>query len=404
VSSVLLLVLLVQGVGATLVLAAEGSGSLDPLGGALDHFYNLEYDAAQQELEAWLSQHPDDLRGLNYLASALLQGEMFRRELLESQAYTDKGEALRPGKASIPPSLQSRLFAVLEKVEQLADSRLKHNRKDEEALYWAGVSHVTRALFQLTLAKAHMAALSEAKQARKLHVQLLQLNPNFVDAYLVTGMYDYVVGSLPWYMKVLASLIGHRGDRLRGLASVKRVAEEGRWAREDAKSYLAVLYFRERRYDEALDLLRGLEASYPRNFLLPQQIARIHKAKGDWKAAAEVYDSILARYKAGAPGYEALPFAKVLFQAGDVQARLGERERALKYFEEAAGVSQNDIYAYRAELSAAALCAEMNRRAEAVRRYQRVANEVPATNEGKAAREALKRLQQRSPLEPQPGS
>jgi tetratricopeptide (TPR) repeat protein len=365
----------------------------EPLEVALDHFRNLEYDAARKELEAWLGQHPTDLRALNYLATVVLQQEMFRRELLESQVYGPRGEAFRSAKVPLPAGFQQELFGILGKTETLADSRLKQNPRDEEALYWGGVVHVTRALFHLTLSKERLAALGEAKAARKLHAQLLSLNPNYVDALLVLGTYDYVVGSLPWYLKVLASLVGHRGDRVRGLAEIKRVTEEGHWAREDAKSFLVVIYFREKSYPEALAILEDLARSYPRNFLIPQEMARAYKAQGNWRAAAEAYDAILAKYAARAAGYSEIPRAKILYLCGQAHAQLGESAEALRRYEEAGKFQENDIYVFRAELAAAGLCLQRDRRADALRKYERVARGVPNTDEGKAAHQILKQLQ-----------
>ena len=364
-----------------------------PLEVALDHFRNLEYDAARKELEAWLGQHPTDLRALNYLATVVLQQEMFRRELLESQVYGPRGEAFGSAKVPLPAGLQQELFGILGKTETLADLRLKQNPRDEEALYWGGVVHVTRALFHLTLSKERLAALGEAKAARKLHAQLLSLNPNYVDALLVLGTYDYVVGSLPWYLKVLASLVGHRGDRVRGLAEIKRVTEEGHWAREDAKSFLVVIYFREKSYPEALAILEDLARSYPRNFLIPQEMARAYKAQGNWRAAAEAYDAILAKYAARAAGYSEIPRAKILYLCGQAHAQLGESAEALRRYEEAGKFQENDIYVFRAELAAAGLCLQRDRRADALRKYERVARGVPNTDEGKAARQMLRQLQ-----------
>jgi len=385
---------LLAGVRIAAQTSALHMSASDPLDTALDRLRNLEHDAARQEIETWLSQHPDDLRGLNYLGNVMLQREMFRRELLESQVYGPGGAAFRGEKVPLPSGFQQELLATLEKAETLAENRLKQNPRDEEALYWGGVAHVTRAIFRLTLAKEHLAALGEAKEARRLHAQLLTLNPDCVDALLVVGTYDYVVGSLPWYMKVLASLAGHRGDRVRGLAEIKRVTKQGHWAREDAKSFLVVLYFREQRYAEALPLLQELGQSYPRNSVLPQEMARVYKAQGDWRAAAAVYDAILAKHEAHAPGYSGIPLAKILYQAAQAHAQLGQTEEALRRYDMAARLQENNMYVYRAELAAAGLCLQLNRRSDAARRYERVANAIPNTDEGRAARRSLRQLQE----------
>lgn len=372
---------------------AGANAASSPVDVALGHYRNLEHDLAEKQLQAWLAEHPDDLRALNYLASVILQREMLRRELLESQVYGPKGEAYQRGKVALPAGFQQELFGILSRAEGLAENRLKRNSRDEEALYWAGVAHVTRAIFHLALARANLTALGEAKEARKFHAQLLAVNPNSIDAFLVIGVYDYVVGKLPWYMKVLASIAGHRGDKVRGLEGIKRVTEQGHWAREDAKWFLAILYFGEKRYPEALVLLRELSESYPRNYLLPQEIARAHKSQGDLRAAAQIYDSMLAKYDTHAPGYGAIPIAKILYQAGQVHAQLGELEEALRRFERAAKLGENNVFVYRAEFEAAGLCLRLNRRDEARQKYERVVQAIPASDEGKSARQTLKKLQ-----------
>ena len=40
--------------------------------------------------------------------------------------------------------------------------------------------------------------------ARKLHNRISALEPNNVDARLVQGLHDYIVGSLPWHWRARA--------------------------------------------------------------------------------------------------------------------------------------------------------------------------------------------------------
>ena len=377
--------------------AAAAHSASSPVDVALDHFRNLEHDLAQKQLQAWVAEHPNDLRALNYLAIVILQREMVRRGLLQAQVYGPQGEAFKPDRAPLTPGVEKEFFSVLGKAETLAETRVKQNQWDQEALYWAGVTHLTKALFHLTLAKAYLTALGDAKEARSYHTRLLALNPSFVDALLVVGIYDYAVGGLPWYAKVVASLVGPRGDKARGLAEMKRVTQEGQWAREDAKPFLAILYFREKMYPEALALLQGLTQSYPRNYLLEQEIARVYKAMGNIATAAKAYDDMLAKRAAGEPGFSAMPFAQILYQAGEVRAQLGQLDEALRRYEQAAKLDENNLYVYRAEFEAAGLCWRLNRREDARRKYERVVRAIPETAEGRSARQTLKRLQETRP-------
>jgi tetratricopeptide (TPR) repeat protein len=378
--------------GAARSPSQAGQPSSDPVATAVDDFYNLQFDAAQKGLDAWLEAHPNDLRALSYQARVSLQREMLRRELLEAQAYGRGGEAFRPANSPANAQLRQKIFAFLDRLDTAAQTRLKRNPGDEDALYWIGASHVTRAIYFLTLEKSSLQALGEAKEAQKYNTRLLRLDPDCTDAYLVIGTYDYVVGSLPWYTKVLAALIGYRGDRARGLEELKRAADHGHWARTDAQTLLSILDFREKRYADAIGILENLKQAYPRNFVVPQEIARARKAQGDWRFAAQEYDDLIQKYESGAPGFTQIPAAKIYYQAGQVYAHLGETEDALHHFLKAAALPDGDLFVYRAELAAAAIEMKQNYSAEARSRYERVARAVPNTGEGRAAAQALKSL------------
>jgi hypothetical protein len=240
-----------------------------------------------------------------------------------------------------------------------------------------------------------MPALHEATDALKLHRHLLELDPNYVDAYLIVGMNNYIVGSLPWYIKALAALTGRHGDRAEGLRQVERVTKEGHNAREDAKLMLAVLYQREKMYTQALRLYEEMAHSYPRNYLLEQEVAAVLGLNDDWRGAAEAYDFMLAKYRRHEAGYEKIPLAKILYLSGQSHERAQNQEQALARYGEAALLNDADRYVYRSELAAADLELRLQRNAEARRRYQHLAHSVPSSEEGKLAARALKKLRPR---------
>ena len=112
-----------------------------------------------------------------------------------------------------------------------------------------------------------MAALKDGSDAVDRHREVIKLDPDYHDAEITIGLYDYTVGSLPLAYKILAGVAGFHGSKKRGLATIERVSQEGRWARDDAKTLLIVLYTREKRFAESAALARELGARYPRNYL-----------------------------------------------------------------------------------------------------------------------------------------
>ena len=371
-------------------VGAPASGCPDRVEEALADLYNLQFLPARQALEAWLREHPEDLRALNYLSNAILDQELLKEGLFASEAYTNKGDVFRKGKTALTPGFEKEFLASLEKAQKAAGDRLQKNPEDQDALYWAGMAHAARSEFHFILERSYLAALREGSEARKYHLKLCKLNPSYVDALLVIGLGDYVAGSLPWYVKVLASLAGFRGSRPRGLAELKRVSEEGHWARVDAKIILVTLYRRDKMYPEALALLDELVRSYPGNFLGPMEMAAVYEDQNNWPAAAKVYGGLVRKLHEHARGYELMPAAKILYRAGRVYERLGEPEEALQLYDAASGqLPGANLDAYRANLAAAELDRRLNRPAEALRNYRRVAGAVPNTEEGKAALRAL---------------
>ncbi len=364
----------------------------EPVRVAIDHLRNLEYEPAKQGMESWLKEHPEDLYAWNYLATTTLYQEMFRQGVLESKVYGEGGEVFKPSKVPVTPEFQKEFFAVLDKAQTLADERLKKDPKDEEAMYWAGVTHGTRATYHFTLRKEYTPALREATAAYKQHEQLLKLDPGYIDAYLIVGVNNYVVGSLPWYLKMMASLTGRHGDRAEGLRQIERVTREGHYGCADAQLVLAVLYQREKMFAQALPLYQHMAAAYPRNYLLTQEVGTLYGLVGDWTNAAREFDTILAKHQAGQPNFDKMPAARLLFLAAQAHDRQGDSERALLLYSEAAQAQGNEKYRLKADLAAADLEARMNRTADARERYQRIAQAAPDTDEGKLAKKALKRL------------
>ena len=377
-------------------VASQGSENAasepEPVRIAINHLRNLEYDQAKQGLEQWVKERPDDLYAWNYLATTTLYQEMFRQGVLESKVYGEGGEVFKPSKVPVTPEFQTELFSVLERAQSLADQRLKQDPHDKNAMYWAGVAHGTRATYHFTLRKEYMPALREATAAYKLHEQLWKLDPGYADALLVVGVNNYVVGSLPWYLKVMASLTGRHGNKAEGLRQIQRAMEKGHYAREDARLILAVLYQREKMFREALSVYQQMAADYPRNYLLTQEVAALYGLLGDRASAAKEYDSMVARYRAGEPNFDRMPVARILHLTGQAHERLGEDEQALVLYGEAAQAKGNDKERHKADLAAADIEARMERRAEARERYERVAHAAPESEEGKLAKKALRKL------------
>ena len=105
--------------------------------------------------------------------------------------------------------------------------------------------------------KAWLSGLRAAIAARRDHERVLELDPDYVDAKLVVGIHNYMIGSLTWPVRVSASIVGIGGNKKKGLNMLRQLANAGSLASPDARIALALFLRREQAYDEALRLVQG---------------------------------------------------------------------------------------------------------------------------------------------------
>ncbi len=201
-----------------------------------------------------------------------------------------------------------------------------------------------KASFAEAVERRHFAALRAGNSAVDHHRDILTLDPKYVDAQLTIGLYEYVVGSLPLPVKLIAGVSGYRGSKRKGLAMLEHVAKEGHWAQDDAKTVLVLLYTREKRFADVLVLTRELSAKYPRNYLFRLEtadalvaIATEKRKANDLAAAAQAekeafatFDELLRDKNMREVAVRALDL--IHFKYGEVLFTAGQNERAAKEF------------------------------------------------------------------------
>jgi tetratricopeptide (TPR) repeat protein len=219
----------------------------------------------------------------------------------------------------------------------------------------------------------------------ELHRAALKLDPNFHDAEVTIGLYDYVVGALPFPVKLLAGIMGAHGSKKRGLATIERVAAQGKNAVDQAKTLLIVLYNREQRYAEAAALAQEFAAKYPRNYLyrleaadaLVSQSALEHKT-GHPGPTARSLEQALALFETllhdkTVADTAARSFDLIHFKYGEALLKAGRADQAAQEFLAAAKVEGAEPgLATMAHLCAAQALDAGRKRNEALAQYQTV--------------------------------
>jgi tetratricopeptide (TPR) repeat protein len=311
-----------------LLLAVPALAASARLSVGLEHFYNLEYDEAAAEFRKEAAAKPDDAGAWNHIAMSILYREMLRFGALESELVSGTNPFLRRAKMNPSPADQREFAAALQKSMAISQARLDKNSKDAQALYNLGVAHGLRANYNFLVRKAYMDSLRDATAARQLHNKITELEPANVDARLVQGLYDYVVGSLAWHIRMVGFLAGFSGDKERGIRTLEDVARRGKLNDVDAEVLLCAIYRRERSLKKAVPLLQNLILRFPRNFLFRFELSQMYADLGDSASALRVLQEIERLKVSGSAGYSRLPIEKIEFARGVVQFWYNDLDQA----------------------------------------------------------------------------
>jgi tetratricopeptide (TPR) repeat protein len=238
----------------------------------VEALYNLDYEKARKDFQEIVRLFPNHPGGPQLLAARVWAKTLYESRRLQSALY-NKESFYASGDDKVDPKVVEEFRSLTRQAKRLCDVRLKQNPKDIEALNFSAATSGLKASFEEAVERRHFAALRDGSDAVDRHREVLKLDPTYVDAKITIGLYEYVVGSLPLPIKLIAGITGFRGSKKRGLAMLEEVAKNGQWSQDDAKSLLILLYTREERFADALALARELSSKYPRNYLLRLEIA-----------------------------------------------------------------------------------------------------------------------------------
>src|SRR6195256_4132660 len=229
--------------------------------------FNLDYETARKSFKEMAVAFPNYPAGPQFLADSLWIETLYQTRRLQSSLYGGDDTFYSTSDDKVDPAIVHQFRNLTRQARQLAEARLKQSPRDVEALYFLGAIEGLKASFEEAVERRHFAALKDGSDAVDRHREVIKLDPTYHDAEITIGLYDFTVGSLPLPIKLIAGVAGFRGSKKRGLATLERVAKEGRWVHDEAKTLLIVLYTREKRYAEAAAIARELAAKYPPNYL-----------------------------------------------------------------------------------------------------------------------------------------
>lgn len=356
---------------------AEASSQLDTLRAAgYEALYNLDYDGARRRFTELARLFPDHPAGPQCIAATVWLQQLNQSWRLQASLYNN--EAYSGNKEKIDRKLLEEFRDAIRRAKTLAETRLRKDPSDVEALYFLGAAEGLESAFAAGVERRFMAALRSGSRAVDRHREVLKRDPEYHDAELTIGLYNYVVGSLPMPVKIVAGTMGYKGSKKRGLETLERVAKEGKWAKDVARVLLVDLYKREKRWSDAATVATDLSGRYPQNYLFKLQIADAlseqiahagQKSVTEQQRVFDIYEDLL-RDRAVSSAAAASDI--IHYRYGEALLSAGQNDRALKEFLVVVRRSSEVGLASMARLRAAHTLDLAGRRREALDEYRAV--------------------------------
>lgn len=358
---------------------------------AFQYFYDLDYPNAVERFERFHEQHPGDPQATALLLDATLFQELYRLDLLDTTFYANDGFLTGKHAVQEDPQKRDKILALADEAIHEADWRISRNSHDVDALYARGWARSLKCAYLAMVERGFGGGFRLAMKARDDEQKVLDLDPDYVDAKLVVGVYEYVVGALPLPFKFLIGFAGITGSKSKGMALLDDAAKNGVTASVEARTVKALFLRREAKYKQAIQVVRSLKQQYPRNYLFWLEEANLRKDDGEGMAAVEAYREILAN--AAKTGY----FASVRLEL--TYFGLGDALRGQRHFQEAAQAYEQAAYSTgvspelktRSMLSAGQCHDLVGERQLARSDYQMAIDAGPNTSRADTARKYLKR-------------
>ncbi|MGH9935419.1 MAG: tetratricopeptide repeat protein, partial [Blastocatellia bacterium] len=299
--------------------------------------YNMDYATARAKFEEIRKQVPQHPAGDIYVATVIWIEHLNKSRRLQTSLYqsesnfyagADKAKEDNEGDA-VDPGLDRAFRDRMAQAKTKALSLVARNRNDADAQYFLGAYYGVMAGYEASTARKFYSAMRNGSRSVDAHEKTLKLNPNYYDAYLSVGMYDYIAGSLPFMYKALAAIVGVRGNKQRGITRLKGIVEKETATADDARVMLLAIYQNEKRYEDALALLDQLSAKYPRSYLIKLEKAYTLVALKRANDAYAAFEDLLKDPAAAA----AVDLAH--YQYAEALALNKEYKRAAEHFLEA---------------------------------------------------------------------
>lgn len=239
---------------------------------ALNRMYNFDFPSADREMDAYIAAHPEDPLGYGFRAASYLFRELDRLKILEAEFFASNKRIMEKRELRPDAALKQRFLSALDVSKAKAQAALDKDANDKNAIFAMSLAAGLTGDYVALVEKRQLGSLSYGKEAQSWAVRLLKIDPNFADAYLTTGLTEYLLGSVPFFVKWFVRFEEAEGDKKLAVERLSQTVRKGKYLGPFAKIMLAIIDVREKRPQSAEMRLVELCRDFPENPLFPKEL------------------------------------------------------------------------------------------------------------------------------------
>ena len=250
----------------------------------INQIYNIEFEAAEKTFRSLIADYPKHPAGRFFLA--MIDWWKIRLNTGNEQ-YDDI------------------FYRKLEDVINFCEEILDDDPENVDALFFLGGSIGFRGRLRI-LRESWLKGADDGREALPIVEEAAHLDPDNFDVQLGFGIYNYYAEVIPDKYPLVKPLMLFfpSGDKKLGIKQLKKTAENGLYAKHEARYFLMSLYYNfEKDWQSAEHYSEMLASSFPNNPVFERWRGRIAVKRGDWITADSIFKNVLVKAKKNLTGY-----------------------------------------------------------------------------------------------------
>jgi tetratricopeptide (TPR) repeat protein len=218
--------------------------------------FNSQFDEAFKIADEHLSKEPQALTWKYFHAMILFRQAQYQIYLAGTYGREEYKTQAK--------ELFDKSNAELMESARIGEKLIEKDPRDTVALFFTGAVYGYMGMY-LTIDGDMFKAASIGRKGMDYHEKLIKMYPNWNDVYYSEGVFNFYASNVPWWLKPILWILGRSGTESKAEENLKKVADNGNYAKYVAMEYLMQLYLRQEKFELAIKLCDRLGKEFPNN-------------------------------------------------------------------------------------------------------------------------------------------